>query len=139
MTTSEIEEMASGHFRSGYCCSESVCKTIVEFFDPSAPDDVLKMASGFCGGVGSTHEEACGALTGGILAVGCLYGRNRPDGDHQKAKDLSAEFRKRFQERFGATQCQKLLDKLGDQSDSEKCRSLTGEAAGILFELLHKH
>lgn len=138
MTTKDIENIASDHFHSGLCCSESVFKAIAEASDPSAPEDIVKMASGFCGGVGGTHEEACGALTGGIMAIGYLFGRQRPDGVHEKAKDLATEFRKHFLEKFNGTQCAGLLDRLGDQPHDEKCRALTGEAAGLLWQILNK-
>ena len=42
-------------------------------------DQVLRMSSGLGGGLGSTQQELCGALSGGVLIIGALYGRTRPD------------------------------------------------------------
>jgi C_GCAxxG_C_C family probable redox protein len=105
----------------------------------SEPDPgITRFATGFGGGIGASHCEACGALTGGIIALGWLYGRKDPCDDKQKVYSLSAEFRTLFLKKFGSTNCEKILDILGDQENNLKCKKLTADAAGILYEILQK-
>ena len=62
------------------------------------------------GGVGGSHEELCGALSGGVLVLGLLT--PQVPGGQESRKALYArtqEFRRRFQEVFGLTRCGDLL------------------------------
>lgn len=138
MKREEVEKKAFDYFQSGFHCAESISKAIVELYAAEPSSEVPQVASGFSGGIGGTHEEACGALTGGIVAIGCLFGRMEPGKDIQAAKGLAAEFRNRFAEEFGATNCQVLLDGLGEQENALKCKGLTATAAGLLSELLER-
>ena len=88
------------------------------------------------GGIGGTHAEACGALTGGIIAIGFLHGRTEPGQDVEYARELAAKFSARFVEEFGSANCGILLEKLGRQHNGLKCKKLTAAAAGLLSELL---
>ena len=139
MSKSKSEQQAFDHFKSGFCCSESVFKTISEVYGDNTDDSLTKLASGLVGGIGSSHEETCGALTGGILALGYLYGRTNPDADTTKLKEMAVEFRQRFLKQFDSTNCGVLLDRFGEQPEFHKCRDLTSKAAGILAELLEEY
>lgn len=136
MKRKDIENKAMEYFQSGLCCSEAVFKILIEISGQSDKDDIVKIASGFCGGIGGTHDEICGALSGGILAIGLLYGRNLSNENNQKAKDLTVELHSCFRERFGSTNCSALLKLLGEQTNSEKCCDLSGKTAGMLYELI---
>ena len=134
----EIEKRAFNYFQSGYHCAESILKTILDQYAQKSETEIVKAASSFCGGIGGTHKDICGALTGGIIAIGCLFGRLKPGEDIQEAKKLAAEFRKYFIKKFGSSNCGKILERLGEQENSIKCKELTGVAAGMLSELLEK-
>jgi C_GCAxxG_C_C family probable redox protein len=126
------------YFHSGFNCAESILKTFVELYSKEPDSSITKFASGFGGGIGASNCETCGALTGGIIALGWLFGRKDPCDDKQKVFSLSAEFRDQFLKNFGFTNCQKILDMLGDQENKLKCKKLTAETAGILYEILQK-
>ena len=38
--------------------------------------DINKVAKAFGGGVGRTHQDICGTLTGGVIALGCFFERS---------------------------------------------------------------
>jgi C_GCAxxG_C_C family probable redox protein len=134
----EIEKEAFDYFHSGFCCAESVLKTIVNHHADHPDDNIPRAASAFVGGIGNTCEDVCGALTGGIIAIGCLMGRTEPGVDMQVVKELAAEYRARFIRQFGSTNCGVLLKGFGEQEGDLKCKKLTGVAAGILSELLEE-
>jgi C_GCAxxG_C_C family probable redox protein len=65
----------------------------------------VNVASAFCGGVGRTHQDICGAFTGAVIAVGYLYGRTEQGKDLNKASSIVSEFRRQFLETFGSNNC----------------------------------
>ena len=135
MTREMIEKKTFTHFQSGYCCAESVLKSISEHFS-NPPEDIAKAASAFCGGFGGTEKEFCGAFTGGLIAIGWLFGRTQPGQDSRITKELTGTYKKAFENRFGSINCAKLLDCFGEQDDYDQCKKMTADAAGILFELV---
>jgi C_GCAxxG_C_C family probable redox protein len=138
MTREDVERKAFDYFVSGYHCAEAISRAIVERYAEEPSSEVPKVASGFLGGIGATHQDVCGALTGGIIAIGYLFGRMEPGEDIQEARELASTFRSRFIEEFGSTNCSALLDRLGEQEKGLKCKRLTATAAGLLSELLRE-
>lgn len=86
----KIRKIAEDYYRNGdFYCSEAVVKTIIDEFQIDVSEDVIKMASGFpvgMGGMGCT----CGALTGGVMAIGLVYGRSQGK-DPKVNKAMGAE------------------------------------------------
>ena len=136
MLEEKVKERTFDYFQSGFHCAESISKAIVELHGKESNSEVQRFAAGFMGGIGGTYEEVCGALTGGIIAIGCLHGRTKPDQDNQVVKKLAAEFRGRFVEEFGSSNCLVLLEGMSEREDDFDCIKLTAVAAGLLSELL---
>ena len=63
------------------------------------------MSNAFCGGVASSKEELCGAVSAGIMIIGDRYGRVTAEASDAASLAAAAAFRNRFIERFGATKC----------------------------------
>jgi C_GCAxxG_C_C family probable redox protein len=133
MNKEKVEEKAFDYFNSGFNCAEAVLRALVEITAEKDADCVTKIASAFGGGLGTTREELCGALSGGIMAIGYLMGRNSPGADNEAALQTAAKLRRSFLDKYGDTKCWAVLDKLGPQKNSLKCKRLTGELAGDLF------
>jgi len=55
-------------------------------------DWVQRMTTGLAGGVGGSHQEMCGALSGGVLLIGAMHGRTRSDEDDSQCRKLAVEF-----------------------------------------------
>jgi C_GCAxxG_C_C family probable redox protein len=138
MEKKEIEKKTFMFFHSGFNCAESILKAFVEMYNKKPDPCLTKIASGFGGGFGGSHCEACGALTGGIIAISWIFGRKDPCDDKQKVLSLSAEFRNQFLNRFNSTNCQNILDMMKKQDLKQDCKELTAGAAGILYEILKK-
>jgi C_GCAxxG_C_C family probable redox protein len=136
MKKTDIEKQAFDFFNSGYHCAESVFKAITLAFSDHPEEVDTSVASGFCGGIGKSKKEACGALTGGVIALGQLFGRSSPGENFDRAWQLAAEFRDQFEKEFKATDCNAILEDLGEQENMMKCKKLTGRAAGLLFQLI---
>ena len=136
MQNSHIEERAFQYYQSGFHCAEAIAKAITEAFADASNSDLPRVASAFCGGVASTKEELCGALSGGIIAIGYLTGRMKPGENIQLTKELAATLRTQFIAQYGATKCQSVLETLGPQENALKCKELTAQVAGMLAQLL---
>lgn len=101
-------------------------------------DNILRMTTGLAGGVGRTHQELCGALSGGVIIIGALYGRVRPDQDDSDCQELAAAYRERLVQELGATRCVDLRAS-GYGSDGQwPCTALVERAVPILLELLRE-
>lgn len=136
-----VKDMETRAFRlhdGGFHCAEAVALAVMEGFNPDPADGFTRAATAFGGGVGRTHQELCGALAGGLIALGWLRGRTEMGANWDKTAELAAELRRRFEVEFGSTNCQAILDGFGEQKEEMKCKRLSGRTAGILGELLRK-
>lgn len=128
----QIRAQAEEYYRKGeFYCSEAVVKTVVEELGIDAPAEAVKMASGFpvgMGGMGCT----CGALTGGILTIGLVYGRTEgKDPSVDRAMALSAKLYQIFCQRHKVSCCKVLTKGMekGSKEHMEQCIAFTGEMA----------
>ena len=94
------------------------------------------MASPFAGGVGSTHLELCGALTGGLMVIGGLAGRAEAGTNDDRCQELAAAFRAEFLQTFGWLKCQDLKDNWIGTAGKESCRALVEKAADVLVGVI---
>ena len=51
---------------------------------------------------------------------------------------LSGELRRAFIEKYGTTNCQQLLEQFVGQVEGQKCKKLTADTAGMLFDLVQR-
>ena len=98
----------------------------------------VRMATGLAGGVGDTRQEMCGALSGGVLVVGGLFGREQEEEDDQKALALAACYRERLLAEMGATQCARLYELVHAPGGLGSCAVVVERAVQILLDLLEE-
>jgi C_GCAxxG_C_C family probable redox protein len=99
------------------------------------PPVCKRMGTGFFGGLGGTRQEACGALTGGVLVIGAMLGRIAPDEDDRAAMNLSALYRSRFLGQFGEIQCAPLRECVLASEELGSCGALVEESTRLLLTL----
>jgi C_GCAxxG_C_C family probable redox protein len=106
MSTEELCQKAITRFQSGYNCAQSVLLTLAEHIDPEGKNELIpKIATGFGGGIGRCGS-VCGALTGGIMAVGIKYGTDEPGVEKRaKAYANAQALYKQFQKQHGSVMC----------------------------------
>jgi C_GCAxxG_C_C family probable redox protein len=139
-------ENAVKKFTEGYNCAQSVLFSYSDKLGITG-DHALKAACGFGGGMGR-KQEVCGAVTGGILALGLMYGRGENE-DKQKLELTYAKVRElinRFNAKYGTVNCRELLDGC-DLSTTEghqrfiseklraRCCDYVGDVVRILDEI----
>ena len=157
----EIKKMAYdlGLFyeRTYGCCSQCVLAAIKNTLG-NIPDDVFKSSTGLGAGIAGAGY-ACGALTGGVMALSMFVGRTYdnfpdPDGIRFKTFELSRKLAEKFEAEYGGGNCsdvQKAImgrsyDIMRGERDifiehgghDDKCPIVCGKAAEWTVELLEE-
>ena len=136
----KVREAAEELYRTcQFNCSEAVIKAVRDVFCPEIPDFVIAMSSGFpvgMGGAGCT----CGAVAGGQMALGLIFGREKSLQFVQSGHTmrLARELHDRFRE-MNQTLCCRLHTKnmqIGSPEHAAQCTRLTGDAAQIVAEII---
>lgn len=128
----QAELLAAQYYEAGYHCGESVVKAVNEVAGNPMPDDVFRLASGFCEGI-SGSRCTCGALAGGVMAIGLLGGRTSPDDAWEAPWDATTELRRDFIEDQGTTLCDPIAERMGGMRHPQRwahCTDLVGRTAG---------
>jgi len=131
-------------FDSGFFCAESVLLAIAESKGIES-DLIPRIATGLCSGISRTCGM-CGAVSGGILAIGMLTGRSSPRDPTRKSFSRVKKFRKMFEKRFGTTNCRELIgcdldteegqETFKENNLVEQCKQYTEEATKMVLEAL---
>ncbi len=138
MNREEIVQTAVAYHSAGFHCAEAVSRAIVDAYGKRPSREIPRVASAFGGGAVKTFDGTCGALTGGLVAIGYLYGRMEPDREAAKKEvfQLARALGERFRSAYGASNCSSVLDRLGPQHNMDKCKQLSGAVAGMLSDIL---
>ncbi|MEE9913335.1 MAG: C-GCAxxG-C-C family protein [Deltaproteobacteria bacterium] len=136
-------------------CAQSTAAAVMEALGMK-DESAFKAASGLSMGVGLTGDGTCGALIGGAIAIGLLFGRTYQDfedpGAAMPAYDLVRLLYDDFRARYGTTRCNDIQVKLmGRYYDMDKdedyeaaladgmrdhCSVLVGNAARKTLEII---
>ena len=149
-----IKQRARKNFSRGYNCAECVTEAVLAEIDTGLPPEVLKVATGFGGGVG-LFGDTCGAITGAVIAVGAVHGRSAlPEGEGNEAVQKSAnqlygkpglyrlfnQIPNRLKDKYGCTLCRDLTSKWQEnwlcRDHALQCREIITDAAAIAAELI---
>ncbi len=132
MTPQDVGLHAEELFRSGWNCAESVLLAGAEALGEDAP---VYLATGLGGGVGHSGN-ACGAVTGAVLALGFTYGRRGPDKQaKEQAYTVCGKLCEDFCNEFGSMQCRELISRETDPvARKELCSAFVRRSAELAME-----
>ncbi len=118
------QQMASDYERKCTGCAQSVVAGLLDALGIEDPGEgVFKAASGLADGIGLTGDGSCGALTGGCMVIGLLFGRERKD--HQ---DMMKPMRSYLM-------CKALHDDFIERYGSCRCFDIQNELMGRTFNM----
>jgi len=139
-------EIAVSLFKRNFNCAQSV---LAAFASQLGMDEssMLKIASPFGGGV-ARRGQVCGAVSGGLMALGLAMGADTPSGK-EDAYRLGQEFLRRFESVHGSILCRELLGydistDVGRKQAGDKgvfktlCPHFVGDAVEIVQEMMGK-
>jgi C_GCAxxG_C_C family probable redox protein len=157
--TQEQKEMAvklanENQMEHGMSCSESVFNALICSKILDIPEDYTRIATGLSGGVAASGNT-CGAIYGGLLALGWIYGRKNPfespkapDPSQQEAfeKDYRFNMLRRFncfvhdmETQIGTTKCWDIVKGTGGYFNDNrvmKCPDIIVAATETLIKYL---
>ena len=140
----KIEEAKARAFdfyvKDQFVCSEAVLYTIHKILGSPLPVEIVRLASGFAGGIGKSGH-VCGALTGGVMALGLAFGRSEPGVNCPRLLPATRDLLEWFDQAFGSSCCAELTKKKGTfgGKGSDRCGVMTGETAAKTMELILKY
>lgn len=143
-------ELAYQYFMQGFNCSQSVAAAFSE--ELGLPEKtVLRMTAGFGAGMGRLRE-VCGAFSGAIFVLSCLYGSADPSQKSQlyaRVQELSGQYRS--QNGGNSIVCRELLglsraegspqasDRTEEYYRKRPCPQLVRLSADLLSDYLATH
>lgn len=143
VSVAKVRKDAEDYFRGGYFCCEAVMAAIRDNFELDVPKEVIAMASGMAVGAGRSGCM-CGAVNGGILALGLFFGRTEQSGPQDpkvvKCMQLTHELHDWFRQTNGKNSvCCRVLTRefdMGKGEHKEQCIYYTGLCAGKVAEII---
>lgn len=138
-------------FESGYNCAQAVFCAFVDITNMNF-ETAAKVASSFGGGLGRMRE-VCGAVSGGSMVLGMIFGGYAP-GDHESKKShyhIVQDFCARFSAETGSIICRDLLagksvkpggvpeERVPEYYKKRPCSELVWLSAKIISEILKEH
>ena len=127
--------------RGQFLCSEAIVHTFNEALGGPLPQEAVKMSSGFPVGMGvlGTGGCTCGALSGGVMVLGLVYGRANPGDEAPEVLDKARELHDWFLAEKGSTCCRALIRTLefGSPEHINQCVAFTGDVAEHLAGMLN--
>jgi len=111
----KVEKAAYAYEKDSHGCSRCVFKALQEHLNLKGGASALKASTPLAAGV-AMHGEICGALLGGLLAIGIVTASEDLKDRDALTDSLAAGFRlvKKVQREFGTTNCVEIqTEKLG--------------------------
>jgi C_GCAxxG_C_C family probable redox protein len=105
-------------------CAQCTIAALYSIFPELRNDAVFRSASGLATGVGLTGEGHCGGLTGGVMVLSQIYGR-------ELDKIADPERKREHAFRLGEKMVQKFLD----EYNTVICREIQTKLMGRSFDL----
>jgi C_GCAxxG_C_C family probable redox protein len=119
-------------------------------------EDVFRAASGLADGLGLTGDGSCGALVGGSMVIGYLYGRGKDNFEDMnrpmKSYALVKKLHDKYVKQYGSSRCHDVQKKLQGRSYDlwnadelkaafksgmmEHCSDLVGNVARLTVKII---
>jgi C_GCAxxG_C_C family probable redox protein len=138
----KVREDAEEYFRRGnFYCSEAIVASVRDNLAPDMPESMVAAASGFPVGVGRS-KCMCGAVSGGVLSIGYVFGRTAPssptDPKSVKTLELANELQQVFRNNHRVLCCSVQTRGMDMASGEHKaqCVKFTGEMAAKTAEII---
>ena len=127
-----VEKAVDNFLNQGCSCSESIVTAATQL--GYVPEDLISVATSFCGGMGSGC--LCGAIAGSQIVIGYLHGKNKTN----TARALAPEFIEKFKKLHKVTCCRALTQGIDFHSKERKqhCSNMVQSCAKILSEILER-
>ena len=137
----KIRQDSEELFANGtFFCSEAVVTVINNYLGQPYHPDVVKMASGFPIGMGKAGC-LCGAVSGGQMALGIVYGRTQGEAMQEKMFDEAKGLHDHIIKDYGSCCCRVMTrqwkgDEFNSPERKKHCIAITGNVTAYIAERL---
>lgn len=118
-------------YKEDWNCAEHVLVGANRVYGLGLPDEAMKLAAGFGGGLAS--GDVCGALCGAIMVLGVLFVKQRAH-ESETIKVLTNELLDRYREKMGDIDCTPLKENF--RTEEFRCRDIILCAVEILDDIV---
>ncbi|MBN2163783.1 MAG: C-GCAxxG-C-C family protein [Pontiellaceae bacterium] len=116
-------------------CAETILHAANEVHGMNLSKEALLLSSGFGGGVGG-QELLCGALAGGVMALGKLFVQERAH-ESDLIKTIIQDYFALYKKEMGHVDCAPL--KAAYRSETEGCRQVILASARCIDQIVEKY
>jgi cysteine synthase A len=136
-TGSTAANLARRYFQNGLSCSEATIKAFNDFYNLGLPENCLKIATGFGGGLGESGC-LCGCVSGCVMALSLIAGREKVYQSNRMVFLAANELHRRFRENNKAICCRALTKNVEWFSAGHKklCETYVVDAAMITEDII---
>lgn len=121
----------------GYHCSEAATRALLEVLHGTADPLLIKVSTSFMGGIAGTQQHLCGAISGGLIVLGSLYGRSEAGVNDDFLAQLGKELLENFTHHCGANSV--ICHELRDRRTVESCTPYVQCAVVETLKLIEKY
>ena len=131
--------LSNEYFKNGLYCSEAILKAFNEVYGLNFPVEFYKISTGFATGFG-VAKCACGALTGGVMVLSLIAGRNTNYESEQLSFSAVNELHNTFKDLYNAICCRALTKSIEWGSAEHKvfCERYVIDAALITDKIIKR-
>lgn len=139
----QVQEDAKNCFKNGLNCSECVMTAMMQHYDMGLPKETVKLATAFGGGMGHTRNT-CGAITGAVMALSGIVGRENPMAKEtmtERVQELQQDIYpivgkmvREIEEEYGTLICSELSAPMGEwegKARKKNCMTMITHCAGL--------
>jgi C_GCAxxG_C_C family probable redox protein len=147
MDKDELARGARENFESGYNCAQAMTMAVNEAYGLGI-EDIPRMMQPFGGGM-ARSDEVCGAVSGAVLSIGMVFGRDGEEMEEGKERcyRLAGRYMEEFRKLRGSTKCTGLLGlNLADPEERErasqegvfgtKCPGIVEDSMRVLVDIV---
>lgn len=127
------------YFRGGLYCSEAIFRAFNEVYQLGFPEKFYKISTAFGTGFGEA-KCSCGSVTGGVMVLSLIAGRNNNFESERLSFTLVNELHNRFKEKHKAICCRVLTKSVEWGSAEHKilCEDYVVDAALITDDIIKR-
>ena len=133
LNTTKMKKFANQKMCDGCNCCEAVVWSYLSTDEQLiASEELHKMATIFGGGVASSQQEICGALSGAMMVLSTLTGRTDCAKPNDALMQQGQKLRTLFIEKIGPTKCIDLRKKLEKEYGIVDCKKVVQDCIELL-------
>ena len=126
-----MEEKGKYYHDRGFNCAQSVLCALGDY---TGLDETAAAKLGTCFGGGMRCGSICGALTGGLMAIGCAcFAGEDPAAEKEASTGLTKRLEEAFSAEMGTLLCSEIQEKY-EKTRCEHCIVFAAEAAKKIIE-----